>query len=770
MRKLTPKSMRRFKWAAVIGLFALAVPGNSCGPFFPEGIFVSQRFPDDVAAFLNGNIGIVQTSFIPRYLALSYRILSGLPLTAAEKSAALKGWQLQRGSDGDEGTGAIVDPALSALGDTQAAWTRERAQVADAASAKIPTDRAVAGSQWETYSNCLADAFAYAARTLAARAHDHPAEKAALADWVQGQDAVFSNCAGNGAMPNQAAQPAWLAQDRAYQTAAAHFYRSEFAPAQTIFEQIAADRASPHHALAAYMAGRCLLRSASLQAPGEIDQDLLGQAADRFRQIAQGGGPYAAPAVELLNMIELRTSPGVAAARLGDAISKPDIHLAQHLVDLAYVHDNALTHEDDARRSDLVDWELTMEGLASAPKGVSPQTAALKHAAERWRQTGNVAWLVAALSKLDSPDPDLVRAAAAVPLSSPAWVSLTYYRLKLLPAGAPARTEIENVLAQLKSAHAPRNAINLFTVQARQKAESPAQYARLAPMEQVAEDDDGYGPLPNSGGSLYNAKRSTMAGLAVNVAGVERIDFDSAVVFNRQLPLSDLVSLVLDSKWTKQLRFELAMAVWTRAVLLDQPDQARRLTAVMVEGEPGWQPWLTAYDDATTPDERHVTALLALMRFPSVRPYINAGAGREEGFAAYSSYRDNWWCAGMGWPDYNTGHNFSAGYEDPNQVPSVAAPGFVTPATEASARQELAALERIPDAPEYFGTQALAWVSAHPADKRNADLLGFALRAMRNGCNLERTTPLRQQVFNLLHKNYPNSSWAKTYRELPGQS
>jgi hypothetical protein len=212
------------------------------------------------------------------------------------------------------------------------------------------------------------------------------------------------------------------------------------------------------------------------------------------------------------------------------------------------------------------------------------------------------------------------------------------------------------------------------------------------------------------------------------------------------------------------------MAVWTRAVLLDQPDQARRLSALMIEGEPGWKPSLSAYDAANTPEERHVTALLALMRFPSVRPYINDGAGRDEGFAAYSSYRDNWWCAGMGWADYATGHNFSAGYENPNRPPPAFIPDFVTPAMATAATQQQAALEKIPDAPEYFGTQALAWVRAHPADKRNADLLGFALRAMRNGCNLEKTTPLRQQVFNLLHKNYPNSSWAKTYRELPGQS
>jgi len=67
MRKLTSKFMSRSKWAVVIGLLAVAIPGNSCGPFFPDMIFVSQRFPDDVVAFLNGNIGVVQSSFIPRY-------------------------------------------------------------------------------------------------------------------------------------------------------------------------------------------------------------------------------------------------------------------------------------------------------------------------------------------------------------------------------------------------------------------------------------------------------------------------------------------------------------------------------------------------------------------------------------------------------------------------------------------------------------------------------------------------------------------------------
>ena len=494
-----PRTSGRFKWAVAIGLLAVAIPGNSCGPFFTDMIFVRQPVPDDLAGFLNGKVGVVQGTLITRYLALAYRILSGPPLTAAEKSSALEGWKQIENPERVQSTGEIVDPAQSAITDAEIAWIDERHNVLPGAgNPSISPDRAVAGNQWDTYPNCLADGFRNAARTLAARAREHVADNAALADWVQGQDAVFSNCSGNGTMPTPASQPIWLVEDRSYQTAAAHFYRSEFGPAQSLFEQISADRSSPWHPLAAYMAGRCLLRSASLDSADKVNQDLLRQAADRFRQIAQRGGPYAAPAIELLNMIELRTNPGVAAARLGDAISKPDTHLEQHLVDLAYVHDNSqlLDHSDDARKSDLVDWSLTMAGFVKGPRGLPTDTAALNHATERWHQTGNVAWLVAALSKMKSADPDLVRAAAAVPPSSPAWTSLTYYRLALLPAGAPARTEIENVLAQLKTNHATRDTINLFTILARQKAESLEQFASLAPMQPVGEDDEGYGPLP----------------------------------------------------------------------------------------------------------------------------------------------------------------------------------------------------------------------------------------------------------------------------------
>jgi hypothetical protein len=120
----------------------------------------------------------------------------------------------------------------------------------------------------------------------------------------------------------------------------------------------------------------------------------------------------------------------------------------------------------------------------------------------------------------------------------------------------------------------------------------------------------------------------------------------------------------------------------------------------------------------------------------------------------------------MGAFDYSTGHNFGGAYPNPNQPPHIEVPSFVTPSMTADAVREVSALDKIGDAPEYFGKRTLAWVKAHPKDPRNSELLGFALRAMRNGCNLEKSYALKREVFTLLHARYPQSEWAKKYPAL----
>jgi hypothetical protein len=340
------------------------------------------------------------------------------------------------------------------------------------------------------------------------------------------------------------------------------------------------------------------------------------------------------------------------------------------------------------------------------------------------------------------------------------------------PASAATCTEIEKLLDALSARHESPDTINLFTILARQKAGSIQEFSLFAPLEPVLESvgDGDYGPPPTATGLPRMGKQATMAGLPVNVAGAKRIDEETARLLNRHLPLKELAPLVLESTWPKQLRFELAMAVWTRAILLDRPDVARSLTPAMIAGEPGWKPWLAAYDGAATEDERHITGLLAIMRFPSVRPYINAGAGREEGFVGYSVYRDNWWCADVGGYDYSTGHNFNGEYPNPNKPPVEALPLFVTPEMDAEAKQEWAELSTVSDAPEYFGSQALAWVKTHPKDHRNSEVLGFAFRAMRNGCNLEKSAALKREVFTTLHTKFTESEWAKKFLGIDAEN
>jgi len=741
------------------GFLAMAVlPGQSCGPFFADAVFVLQH-PENRAAVMAGNPGIIWPDFGVRDLALAYRVLQGPAFTSMELE-----------SEGAE-QAATADPNETETQDLKIPGMELWVEARGENGRPVSVDANVPGQQWQSYGNCLEDAFATAAKTLKSREREHSAEKAALADWVLGQDQVFSNCGGRGDLPGEAASssPNWLLKDRAYQLAAAHFYRAEWQPAQAAFTAIAADKGSPWHDLAAYMIARTMIRQATLSKPDAVDEALLRQAGAQLRKVASGGEPYAQPAQALLNYVEVRVAPGTAAARLGDAIAKPDPHLQQDLIDLRYALNNPGLQAQlaDARRSELVDWLLTTKGSV----GVDHPAA---HALERWRASKSPAWLASAIMLAVAAQPDLIVAAGAVPGSSPAWPTVTYYRLRLTQNDPGFEAEVTRLLPEIKKV-STRNA---FQEMAQMRAETLDEFIELAAMEPAAYDDGAGVVTPVSQVLAVQTptgeKTPTMAGSPVNLPDAKRFNKESAIVLNQRLPLETLAAIVQRRAFPKQLQFELAMAVWTRAVLLDKPEVARGLTSSMIEGEPGWRPWLLAYDGAKTAEDRRVASLLALMRFPSVRPYVNAGAAREDGFVGYSSYRDNWWCAGMGSDpraisSYSGSYNFSFAYQDqpgsppPSQVKQDPLPPFLTPVMLSQAQRENRQLAEIGDAPEYFGKNALAWVKAHPRDPRGAELLGFAFRAMRNGCNVEKSYSLRREVFDILHARYGQSEWARKY-------
>ncbi len=736
---------------ALVGLAAM--PGATCGPFFAEAVFVA-KVPQTRAQLLAGSPGIIWPEFGAANLALMFRRLQGPAFTAEERAQVLAQTDSTQPADGDGAhnlAGWLV-------------WF----QAVNRLTGKTPDvpsgDPHVPGQDWDTYENCLDDAFRTAATTLDARVKEHGADKASVTEWLNGQNAVFSNCAGPQQMPANAAKdaPLWLKHDRAYQMAAAHFYRSEWDAAEGGFQAIAVDRSSPWHGIAAYMVGRTLIRRAWLSNEGNaigFDSAAMKQAKGELQAVIRMSGDVNGPAQHLLNYVNLRVAPDEAAAALGDEIAKPDTHLRQDLIDLRYLDSRGayFADIDTARRSELMDWVFVAKHMVKDGD---------KHALERWRATKSVAWLTAAMMQADAPQPDLMAAAAAVPRTSPAWATVAYHRLRLTPDKAAARTLFADLLPELAKRES-QSTVNAFQALASGDAATLEDFVHLGAAVPAAHDDGEGGDFD----SEPRAQIATMAGLPANAADAKRFTPDAARVLNEELPLETLVELVQKRALPPQLEFELAMAVWTRAVLLDKPELAAKLTPELIAGEKGWAPWLTAYDAAKSADERKATALLALMRFPSVRPYVNAGDGREEGFVGYSVYRDNWWCAEMGksaGSSYSGSSNYGPAYQPQNGPAETKPdlPGFITAAMYTEAQKDASVLGTIGDAPAYFGRETMAWVKAHPGDPRGAEMLGFAFRAMRNGCNLEASTAERRQVFDLLHQRYPKSEWAARYAEF----
>ncbi len=516
------------------------------------------------------------------------------------------------------------------------------------------------GENWEEFSNCLDDAYLTAGKTFDARFASHPTQKLELADWMRGQLAVFSNCNGKGGQMPAAApagSPQWLMQDRAYQTAAAKFYQGDFPAARADFAKIAADSASPWHDLAAYLIGRCWIREATLAPDPKPSLDGLSQeqriatmqaatnkaardSAEKMRQaaavfepIAKGNGPYATDSQALLNLAMARTDRAGYAARTANRIAQGnDATIWQDLQDIQYfwkTENNSDTLAAADSQSELMDWVDTMRGEYLARNGDTPAPPMpAAHALERWQATKSTAWLVAALTLAQKNDAVLAVAAKATAQSSPAWMAVTYHRLRLAPDHPTAHAELLALVPKLRANKETDSTLNLFlhaeSVQATSLAEFLAA-AQMVPVVVTDDDDDDPTPQPSGGGS----RRGTMAGLPLDGVGLPRFDSDATDVLNYKLPVQQMVEGVETSKLPAALRYQLSEAAWTRAVLLSKQELARRMTPMLAD-HPALRPWLTAYDNAKTDDERRIAGLIALMNVGGVRPYINGGAARDE--------------------------------------------------------------------------------------------------------------------------------------------
>lgn len=79
----------------------------------------------------------------------------------------------------------------------------------------------------------------------------------------------------------------------------------------------------------------------------------------------------------------------------------------------------------------------------------------------------------------------------------------------------------------------------------------------------------------------------------------------------------------------------------------------------------------------------------------------------------------------------------------------------------ARAEKERAKISAIGAAPLYFAPVVLDWAKAHPDDPRVPEALHDFVRATRFGCVDKSIGPYSRRAFDLLHRKYPQSEWAK---------
>lgn len=805
----------------VFAIAFFALPAQSCAPEWPVAVFTKQYGPDEpYLAYAAGRLGVPQPGYRARNLAIAYDWLSGHGLPAAQQKQAAKvnhdisirWWENSSTTTPPSGFARWI------------AIRQDFGPVDGYIPTKdLPTDSYPSdGDSYTGNPNCLDPSFQTAAQTLSDRIKAYGAKSADVIEWVRGQDAVFSNCPGKGKRPNYPGQQApstlpphfpqalpnaaqWLRYDRAYQIAAARFYYLDFDAAGAGFHTIAADPASPWSVLSRYLEARVLIRQAQ-----STDQNASHEWTEaRSELLTMRTEPRMASmrsAIDdMINLISASIEPAHEEILVAERLDNPqDPRFAQDLRDLTalrswaqYDSSGKLAAQRKAARAaafrsheertgaDMLDWidtlqstdpdlnsvdELSLPSAESTKKEAAIRETARSQAAavslRKWHETHSTPWLLAALMFAKPDDPnlaDLLAAAKAIPPGSPGFTAIAYHRLRLSPKDAETRNDLLALLPSIE-AREGRSATNLFA--ALNAATAPdfetwlRQAGRQPASEWIESSEDGpYGTTyagevadPVNDDQHHHGNPKPTPYLFTD---------DAATILNTRLPLHLLIHAAEDQDLAPNLRTQLAIAAWTRAVLLNRPEDAKHLTPLLIASNKDWQAVLIPYDQATTDNDRKAYGLLALMRFPRTEPNVREGSERLQGTYTYSEYRDNWWSATIS-PDplVDTADDIaSANTFSHREIPD---PLFLTAQDREETGQETAALKKIPTAADYFTSEALAWQKAHPRDPRSPELLGEAFRVVRNASDGKPDD--ERSLFLALHKNYPGNHWTLRYK------
>jgi hypothetical protein len=732
---------------------------EACGPFFYDEVFIRPHQPDDLAAFTKGKLGLIQPGFDSNEYAVAFRYLNGGSLDKAEQNSVQppepnfdrmtpEEWKAYEAAQ--KAAEESTPPKL---------WQKARAEYLPSVPAPnqdIAVDLSSGNFHYQSnFLNCSDHAFQTATLTIRKRAATWGKSSLTLLDWVHAQDAVFSNCNGKDASMPAAApsnSPALLRADRAYQIAAANFYAQKFNEAARQFTAIAADKDSPWQEWGNYLAARATVRKAFVESKGanafsedraDFDTATMQQAQHILER--ERASPHPQPSrfdLEAeLNFIRIRTEPEKRATEICAALAgpAPDSHFKQNLEDLSWMLSNNLPASFKTQPP-LLTW------IAAWRNTVMPQdTYAL------WQQTHALPWLVVSIAKSNVKSdsaaiPDLLTAAAAIPTTSPAYQTVFYHRVRLLLESGhldQARALLDPALAAIQSSKPDswRNALLAERLSGARDFNEFLTYSPRTALETGSQSaiDLRAGCQNRAGIALYAETTAPCPELDHPLT----FDDDATTILNEKTPLSRLIEAARSPILPANLRQNIAIVAWTRAVLLDDPKSAAALVPLLPKALS-----ITAHTSFGFP------AIVTILRNDGIQPILDPGIARVASYNQFDQYRYNWWCQ-IGAPQQS--------YGESHPKPALPAPtALFTASEQQQAAAEYTRLKSLPNAPNFLGQQVLAYAKTHPSDPLVPEALHFTVRATRYGCPTDER-PLSKAAFQLLHKNFPNSPWtAKT--------
>ena len=728
----------------------------ACGPFTLEAVFVHTVHPTyPLAQFAAGRIGLVQPSYARSYLYAAYRYLSGSNFSPSEQRALIELWKQRIDFLSED------DPA-----EWSKVWLEARKKVPGVEDrGEIDVHRArEKPNEYEFYVNCNKDSFEMATKVLADRTAEYRADPTTLLSWISAQDQVFSNCSSGTSIPDSLpANAGRLArEDRAYQIAAAHFYSANFDEARKRFEEIAAETDGTWRFVAAYMVVRTLIRKASLGAPEQKQESLRlaeGQLAKILADKRFAQQQLHSSATRLANLVRLRLHPKQRLHELGRMLitGKQNDNLKQDLWDYTTLLDQYLEVGDKRvliadEGDDLTDWISTIQ---------SASAESFNHSFERWQTTRSDPWLIAALTLADAKDAragELISQALRVQPPSPSFASARFHAIRLLMESGKT-DEARTVLDQLLKNHQAQfdeSSFNLLMSKRMLVATTLDEfltYAARVPAA-VSWNDDGR-EIP--------ADDETVSTEMKDIKGQPRFDYDAGMAFNQRIPLSLLKTAAKSTTLPEPLRRDLSQAVWLRAVILGDTKTADELAPVVSSLIPELLPLLNAYLSAAPPQAKKSLAMYAWLKFPGLEPVVDVGIGRRTPLQEQESYRDNWWCQ---LTYYSLAEESAKEKEERNLPASFTASNtqrllFLSPSDQATAEREWKTLLAVDAAPNYIVQQVLQWASRTPNDPRLPEALHLAVKTTRYGCTNQESGRWSKAAFDLLHRKYPNTTWAK---------